>query len=373
MNYPGPPFESYRLVLEPLSPVHIGSGESIEPYEYDIEIKSGTGLLKVYDLSRLLGDLNDVQRSEFLRLTEQNDFVAVRRWIRGQVQPQHQRFAIATWPALASELARQLDNPKRTGEIHLMTRNGGNGTVYIPGSSVKGAVRTAVLDAALRSSTIRPAVLLLAAQNHQDRSGTSFESLVMDYQNQSGRADIRRDPFRQLHFADLSGPIESTFVDRVKIVRHEGAVSEKPTDILMYREVTGCAIMGEQLQFSGEMQFWTALTDHGRIVSPNDRLPKTFTVQGIAAMCNEFYLPRLEFEAREFLHGSTHASQILKLAQQLLPHQCLIRLGRHSHFECVTVSEPYHQPVRGFGKSRSLLGGQLPLGWAKLTWEERAV
>ena len=57
--------------------------------------------------------------------------------------------------------------------------------------------------------------------------------------------------------------------------------------------------------------------------------------------------------------------RILGLVDGMGPGEALIRLGRFSHIECMTVSRSGGPPERR-GSTRTLVAGELPFGWAKI-------
>lgn len=95
--------------------------------------------------------------------------------------------------------------------------------------------------------------------------------------------------------------------------------------------------------------------------------------------CRAFYLPKMQAE-HEMFSQSRPASPELKdhseqlLAVQYADNEFPIRLGRFSHVECTTV-DGYRRPQTRrtrdgknlpWGTSRTLSGGTMPMGWAKV-------
>ncbi len=368
------PFQRFQLALQPLSPIHIGSGETIEPYEYDLEDRNGTGVLQAFDLDRVLAELSPRQRSEFDRVVARNDFPALRSWLRRAAHPQrHLRFQLVVNSGAFGEIRAHLDDPARLGEIHLFTRDPAAASPYLPGSSIKGAIRTAVVDALARENPQRQRELLHIASEAERprRAGPKFEAAVLGNRKPKGSPDLFRDPFRQLAVSDIPMPQQATYIDRIEIVRPAGSPSAKnassdPSGIRIYRELTRSAVLGEERDYTGEVRLYEQLTDRRRMQNENV-LPRAFDIPSLCAMCNRFYLPRLREELARFgVHGTVQ-QRLLEPAEAMGENECLIRLGRHSHFECVTVGPPFCRPPRrGFGGSRSYADGLLPLGWARL-------
>ena len=131
-------FEHHAFTLTPLTPIHVGTGETIEPYEYDLEGNQVRQLV-AFDLDAMLAKLNETQRREFFKLSESANVVALRAWFRKLPHREDcRRFKVTLGNTAGTDIARNLDNPNQLGEIHLLPRHLGTGQCYLPGSSVKG-------------------------------------------------------------------------------------------------------------------------------------------------------------------------------------------------------------------------------------------
>ena len=370
-------FERHAFTLTPLSPIHVGTGETIEPYEYDLFSGREVRSLVAFDLDALLSQLTDVQRREFLKLTESANVVALRDWFRKLPhREQCRRFAVALGSTAAREIAQHLDNPSRLGEIHLLPRHPGTGLCYLPGSSVKGAMRTALIDGVARrpGTNLAPLLEIRADAERFKGAGAQFEAAVLGNQKFDGKADLYRDPFRQIAVTDLTVPNDGTFIDRIQIrKRNQTESAADPGGIVMYREVTRAAVYGEPQPLVAELRLHPELCDEQTMGTNRDgrpnALPQRFPLTDLIGLCNAFYLPRLRAELQEFVTNPIVRDRLQAAANGLAETECVIRLGRHSHFECMTLGEPYHlAPRRGFGATRSFVEGLVPLGWAKLTF-----
>ena len=367
MNAPSH-FERYQLTLTPLSPIHIGSGDSIEPYEYDVELCDGYGILNVYDLDQLLGEMATRQRNEFNRKVNAS-WHEMRSWLREQFQEKHLKFRRAIEEKAAQELYETINDRDRTGEIELLPRNGISQLAYLPGSSIKGAIRTAVLDAAVLNATdgrkkelhqLAQSVARERNRGRQQRGEQDFQKTAFEYN------DAKNDPFRQVAVSDFVQLNRHTGIYRIQLVSTKQE-SQQAGNILMFREVTKSKILdpNEEIFFQTELRLYPQLTDaRWREKSITQKI----TWQNICDACNEFYGNRLQNELEIHVKTEVYRKRLEEQLDQLKEGECLIRVGRHSHFECVTVSSPYHvRPQKGYGKSRSYVSGKAPFGWARLS------
>ncbi|MGQ9770331.1 MAG: type III-A CRISPR-associated RAMP protein Csm5 [Thermogutta sp.] len=364
------PFVTYRARIEFLTPVHVGSGRILDPFEYVTRREDSGTWLVIFDQAAVLADLPPNRRQEFLNLCNRDDFVGLRRLFQQEVKPEkHELWRIALDSRTFDEIQRNINNPNRMGEIHLFTRDPRTGRPYLPGSSIKGAIRTAIVDSyAQRLPDQRKKELcglIRRPQTGSDRGEKSawdaqrLEAELLGYAEDE-RTNRYRDPFRQLAITDASLPPEAMTIRRVQIVTRQNR-SPGAEKILMYRDIVQPWLGKKPLTVEVEVRWHREfLTD----VMGENRLPQKIGPLEICAACDAFYRPRWDEEVKKFPTGS--AGVISDLPQQS-ETGCLLRLGRHSHFECMTLGPPFSQPPRrGAGKSRTRIDGTIPLGWIYL-------
>ncbi|MCA9310561.1 MAG: type III-A CRISPR-associated RAMP protein Csm5 [Phycisphaerales bacterium] len=360
---PQAPFICYDLRIEPLSPIHIGSGVTLEPMEYDLEENHSGCWMIVFDLPAMLRSLTGPERTEFDRIADKGDYPGLRTWVRriGRQKSECRRFVVQVQEPAFKLLRTHQDDPERLGEIELMTRHADTGVPFVPGSSIKGAIRTALVDHAL--GEMRP-----ERRPRGEKNGPAFEAKVLGHVRDGGRPDLYKDPLRQLAISDCMLSPGDCYIDRIQIINRRAQDDRRSADasgIQMHRDVTWSMLDGESIAARGSCRITTGLSGRGRQGAPlvADRIDLDRVIEA----CNAFYRPRLKDELDRFPIPEEGGEDLLKWVEEMGADQCLVRLGRHSHFECVTVSEPYARPPRrGVGASRSRVDGRLPLGWAKV-------
>ncbi len=365
-----PFMQRHRMRIQPLSPIHIGSGETIEPPDYLLQKNSDGCWLHVLDLPRLFSELDSAARREFDRLVAMRDCPDLYGWLEKHAKvPRHVRWTIQVMEDAYQELTDSLRDRSTTrkGEIHLAVRDAATGRPCIPGSSVKGALRTAILDELLTNMEYNRREELKQAKKAVGKSSARFEAMVLGQDRFSAQAD----PFRQIAVSDAHLPMDGCCINRVKIVRkpgHRGPQKEKGDEdkIKLYRDVTWSSLDGEEIEAVGELRLLTGLTR-----APGE-LRRSWSVEDICRACNDYYVEKIERELNKFLPIDAPARKpLLDAAAALGERECIVRLGRHKHFECTVFSKPFNTPPKkGCGKTRTYVDGKYPLGWAKLTFEE---
>ena len=144
--------KTYRLALTPLSPIHIGCGEDFEPTNYVID----DGVLYGFDPSRAV--LSDMQKAKLTDAGNRASLLGIQRFFRDNAQTfkTHADVLIPVSHGVAEKYERDVGravNIEANGNrvfnqlfIERGSYTGQQSFPYIPGSSFKGAIRTAWLD-----------------------------------------------------------------------------------------------------------------------------------------------------------------------------------------------------------------------------------
>lgn len=152
--------KTYKVTLTTHGPVHIGAGQVIKKSEYIYDFHKK--LVHVVDLGKLTKFLKHRNLLDTFTdyLVEYGNRADLKRFLDDQKIQQRdwQAFVTATLPVhqgKANPQTQQGRSPqgrrpmpganKPMNDLHLMVRDG-RGAVYLPGSSLKGALRTVLLE-----------------------------------------------------------------------------------------------------------------------------------------------------------------------------------------------------------------------------------
>lgn len=343
-------FTSYRLHITPLSPLHIGTGESYEPTHYVIE----DGVLHEFDSVAVMDVLPMQDRKELLAIVSRKPNPDMIKAMQGYFYKR--RGALMPWainripvlPGVARLYASrvgQTANPESQGgqdnnwlEIDRTAFNPISRKPVLFGSSLKGAIRTALLDKANGG-----------ARAHEPKGLHEFQGRVFGY------PPLELDPLRLVQLSDASWQSESGLtatevhcaVNRKKApVRDEkGQLRKALGENKNLYQILECVSAWRYRAFSAQLNL-QRVDD----LPQQDKLPARkfrYSLEALAHDCNNFYLPVLSGEIRllkerAFIDNDWFESiqQLLKLCQDKLKsgQAFLLRAGRHSGAESVTVS-----------------------------------
>lgn len=321
------------LSISTLSPVHIGCDEVYEPSNF---VVSG-GLLHALDPADLAGSLTDRERNHLAALADQREPIgAIQRFFRDNAE----RFAglarheVAVADAIVREYERNAGRATQRGAAGEATYNvfpiartayrPFDNTPYLPGSSLKGSIRTAWLN------HLNHGAALTADDKSDKRSAPRrMQERLLGY----AAGKFEYDPFRHIGLADAH-PEENGTPPPTRIVYAISKKKRLPRDgvsgapeLKVFLETVPdalpAAFLGE-LRLTGEID-WNALS----------------------SACNDFYRPQLEAELNHAVLGTLLDGEWKGLIAGLLGEELdeliaarqgfLLRVGRHSGAESVTI------------------------------------
>lgn len=349
---------THRLHLTPLSPLHIGCGEDFEPTNYVID----DGLLYGFDPSRAA--LNDLQRKQLTDVARRGSLPGIQRFFRdhaaafkphahvvmpvcsGVVRLYEQRIGKA---ANVEASGNQVFN-KLEIERHVYT--GALQQPFIPGTSFKGALRTAWLDD-LNGERVPHDVEF-------KRNGEAKSSAAMEKRLLGG--DFQTSPLRLLKVADLMPTREPEREVLFSVNRKKREVLGRDGQPLQPKGIAArkdCVLHGQYRLFVADVTL-PALLQH---VGTSDNKGKPATPQAqqlnahgavdmrkLARQSNAYHLQRLRRElavldGRGLVHPTWKNSiNLLLLAQGTLGKKLatgdafLVRIGRYGSADSKTLT-----------------------------------
>lgn len=371
-----------RFRATPLTPIHVGSGQTLAPEEYLIR----DDMFIRFNPHAVLRDMAAADRLEYEKRLERNEFQAAQRLLQSCCKPdRHGLYRVEIGRGSQRELRDLVNTPERRGEVQALLRNPHSGAPVLPGSSLKGAIRTAVVNGFARDhrSAVKQAV---NAEPRKDRRWQALEETALNF-------ELRRtesDPLRMLHVADAELPRDAARVDQAQVVKYS-AVGQ-PLKMQVHCERLLSRADAEPPEFTVELRFAERQAGHGPVAA---RLGRSLDLEQIRRECNSFYVERMRAELERFFaaegepearYGAAGVIQWrngkVLIAKSLRERGWLLRVGRFSHFESLSVDglrEGWNfqkrQPITGMGSTRTLCetrtGRRSPFGWLLLSPEDR--
>ncbi len=350
----------YMVKVEPLTAVHIGTGDEMDPMSYTIK---GGRMLRFRPetvLSRLPAD----KMEEFDKLISAEEHPKIAGLLHSQLNDED---ALYTMP-VSTEVSRKFSASLGRGENQLLIsetyRDPASQRPVIPGSSIKGAIRTALADKMARMK--RPK----APERKETRR---FEQKLF------GHSDARNDPLRALQISDcpIHGENSQAVSDFVNFKERRKRSQDFSRMSMMKEQMIGILCGGDAYGIC-QLTIDDALQKVDKPLEKWQPISWKFDLADIVSSCHEFYRENFLREYEKFYARSqykelrTNAKMVLDEIEKIDPekNQCLIRLGRFSQVENVTLSDPYRKPwnKKGYGATRTLTEDFFPVGLIRLTF-----
>jgi len=344
-------FDDRRLAISTLSPVHMGTGEDYEPGNYVID---GDTLYE-FDSASAAAAIGGEQRRQLgaalMGRPDEKMLKSVQRFFhdnRERVIPGATN-ALPVKPSVAALYAARIgvaasverDGKQVINQLHIertchdfVTR-----APMMPGSGLKGAIRTALLDGVNDGHSLRP------RERHRELQQRLFEYTMRD---------LHLDPMRLVRLADapwrrngaLNGCEVCFAVNRKKDpVYSNGVLVASRAEQQNLYQLLECVPAFRMRAFEGRLTIANVAAAGADAALPAARL--RFGCAAVAAACNRFYRPILDRELRLFEErGYADPGWMAALrgvldtvAPRLERNEAfLLRVGRHSGAESVTLN-----------------------------------
>lgn len=353
-------YETYKIKADMLTPIHIGDGSQLEPLEYVIKDR----FYKV-NLEDWLSTLSSEKYDEFKKLTgreyaQKSTLTQLRKFVRDNIDID--RFT--EWSTDVSEAVKKrynerFDAPENQLPMSPFIRTANR--PYLPGSSIKGAMRTAYL------SFLKSQHGNLRERKSADLvEGELLKAITPGKEGKPPRFAIDKDPFRVVKIKDAFLPDGATlFAEITNYNKKENRLN--PTNIQILSEVTYGELMGKSISMGIELSIMKSAFLHPG--SGIDRIHgDKLSLANLLKTCDSFYKDALKEERDKFLNGLSGADHIRNIYEKILgsvKNGYLFRIGFGSGLISMTISEDL-RTEKNYGKSKHLVEGKFPMGFVRL-------
>lgn len=298
-----------HFLLRTVSPIHVGSDEVYEPTGFVVDERNNQ--LISFDGADFIGMLDSEALEEFSAICQKGtpqSLIEIYQFMNrhkdlanGRPVAVSAAFVTHFQETLALRGERNIVQNLNKYKIKRTAFQPHEDTPYIPGSSIKGSIRTAVLN-----------------YRNQKKSVPRYpDSRKMEENLVGGTFDT--DPFRLVKVADFApvGDINRRIVYGVNRKKKPSKFEAKGPEQIF-------EVISEGSVFIGSITICTA--------PPNARINKPVDEKEMLAALRQFYLDEKKREDSQ-LQGIGIAPVSFDLSENQLP----LRIGFHSGAECVTV------------------------------------
>lgn len=353
---------AHRLVGFAMTPVHVGDGTVITPEGYRLSRRGARDFLERFDPPAVIARMSDAARDQYVTALAKGGLKQAQEMLRKAAGEADIRERIGVSSRSLSEIEESLRNPLRRGEIRPFVRSGD--TPIVPGSSIKGALRTALLAAEAKMANVQQIAADLKRAKPGKTGALSNELQKKAFNFEAGRTE--QDPLRDLSVADVVLEGGSTLIDRSQVANLDKDGRIKPgSEGKIQLHIERLASVADDGAFPTRPFALTVATPSGEALgerqekaasraSGRDRATprRSVTFDAVRKAANAFHAD-LWFEERDRFYKGTGTEELLDklLAAFGLPADrekllsaleakgaWLLRLGRFAHFESKSVA-----------------------------------
>lgn len=380
--------KAYECTLTPLTPIHIGSGNELTPYNY--VIKNDT--FYRISLEKIIPKLSLDERNELVRILESNNFIKIRSFIQKVYKPEYgYHYSCSVDEDVIIKYESKITGAQRANEENKLSVEefiGSYSGKYIPGSSLKGAIRSAYIGANMTSKQYytvernervrtKPFRALGDARKESDRREATIIGL--------SEKNSFYDPFKKLLVKD-----SECLRDLVEVREVERVNKKQGMPLGSYEVTKSILSSGDIMEIKFGMDLNNIILSTTEILNDiylqkNKKADreiineyKTLSIDkdkkdGLFHCLNEKAIKVLE-EDRKFFDRIGHregieaCKKIKKYHSELKPNEVLIKFGKGAGFNSTTLNV-FNKEVQEVYTRTTVAG--LPCGWAILSYKEK--
>lgn len=364
--------QNLKIRLHILSPVHIGCDDVYEPTSFVIDEQNKK--LIEFDPMDFVKALSQKEREEFSKKCTGDNLLDIIKFTKRTYKPALGGKHIDIANGLLEHYKRVLSMStfEKKAVINQFTinktaYNSQNNQPYIPGSSLKGSLRTAYLSALAN----------VKEETKWNQKADDLETKLLD-RSTNPKEKISSDPFRMVKVSDLLpvGDVKTKIVyaiNRKKEKSDKATLAEKGGVYQIFETIQSGAIFGGIINVDSPIE-------GSKIMTP-------IKPENLLLSVHKFYAGNLKQEIKPLNDalGIKHQAGISANAQfqdKFKQSAFLIRLGRHSGAEAVTIEGNRSIKIKGKDNDFSYKdhattlwlaadnpkpennNGLLPFGWA---------
>ena len=379
--------KKYNVKLLPLTDIHIGSGKDIEAYEYTVK----AGYMYRIDMSEAFDKMNVSEKENFYKILKKNNLFNIRSWIYNNYK---EEWGYIYKEKISSEFEKYYkkkidDRSQANSQLSISEFIGYDNKRYIPGSSIKGALRTAFIHSDFleneKKYQIKSSYEIKNGKRVYNRKEIDKEAKVMEsevllaekedrYGNKIDKKreklglEPKKDPFKIVKVSDTE-EIDSKKFEIVRLKIKEGNLT---CEILngTYNEIKKT----KKVNFEKGINFNIVLTEYSLKDNPMMDYKKNLGIKQILDSLNNKMENILDFEIeKERKKDEYNIKGFYEFLKKIFysfknKNITLIRIGKYTGFNDKTINLVTTEPIEN---SRTVFdANHCPIGWALIKVEE---
>ncbi len=318
--------------ITPLSRIHIGSGEVLDPFTYIVK----DGYAFYLHQQNFIDYLTKNYSVEFKTILNNANYIKIVEFLQSRFNSNIPEIYTLKYPVKTRTTPKDVHQFIRTKFLQPI----------IPGSSLKGAFRTAVIST-------------LYSLKQDIKEGSDFEFRVLSPYPKGKPIKVEEDPFKFLRFSDVT--IDNECISLIEIERTNN-LSPKQYPKTWAEVIKKSSAPVGKISITFVMDF----LNHEviRLLFPDDQNANN-KLKTIFSHVNHFYKKKLQEDIAKMsvIQKKNHLKSILKEFDSLKPGDFIMKIGHGSGKNYLQAYHPSCNPPH----TSSVIEYQ-PLGWCMFTF-----
>ena len=376
--------KKYNVKLIPLTDIYIGSGKDIEAYEYTVKDK----YMYRIDMSEVFDKMNDSEKENFYKILQENNFFNIRSWIYNNYK---EKWGYIYKEKVSSDFEKYYkekldDKSQENSQLSISEFIGYNNKKYIPGSSIKGALRTAFIYSDFleneKKYEIKSSYEIKNGKRVYNRKEIDKEAKIMEsevllaekedrYGNKKGEKlglEPKKDPFKTVKIFDTEEIELEKFSVNVLQIKEGNLFCEVLNGT--YNEIKKT----KKVNFEKGINFNIILTEYSLKDNSMMDYKKNLGIKKLLDSLDDKMENILNFEIeKEREKDSYNLRNFYEFLKKIFnsfknKNISLVRIGKYTGFNDKTMNLVTENPSE---KSRTIFDeNKYPMGWALIKVEE---
>lgn len=354
-------FNHKKLILKPITPIHIGNGKEILPYEYVVK----EDYLYKFNIMSIYENLNESQKKEFFKYVEQ-DIVKLRSFVNS-IYDESFGYEIKVevcdnFYNLYQQKVNGTSNKNEENSLLVSEFVNIHNKAYIPGSSLKGSLRTNLLYYLGQDNfdykVVKNNKGRIDGKLSDSRKSNEYENNILNKRNPMD------DPLKSIKISDSNLIQDALNLYDINIFTYKKREAEFKRGVPFYLLCTK-----SKLGSNDDIEFEFNLNSFEGYFNKNG-VKKNISIEDLIISSKTKAFDILTRESEFYENCKYHETldiydELWEVYNNLKDNETLIRLGKGCGFDSTTfnlVNRKRNNQTDS--NSRNLVEGKYPLGWA---------
>ena len=365
--------KKYKVKLIPLTDIHIGSGKEIEAYEYTVKDRYFYRI----DMSAMFDKLNDSEKENFHKILQESNFFNIRSWIYDNYK---ENWGYIYKEKVSSKFEEYYkdklkDESKENSQLSISEFIGYESKKYIPGSTIKGALRTAFIHSYFLENEKKYKL------EKKENEAKIMEANILNAEKIDKNQNItdlepKKDPFKTVKIFDTEEIELEKFSVNAPQIKEGNLFCEVLNGIYNDIDKLEKVNFGKEIDFEQGINFNIVSTEYSLKENLKMDYKKSFRIKELIDSLDDKVENILNFEIEKKREKDSHnikefyefLKKIFDTFKNRDNNISLIRIGKYTGFNDKTINLVTENPDE---KSRTIFDeNNCPMGWALIKVEE---